>query len=340
MRNQNLYLAWIVPLLAAVSAAQLSPGTMPGTMNVHWNQGAASCGAQTEPPLQVHAYNPQTYILRESLCATFEAPFMYLLVGSKQALLIDSGDIDDPKIVPLADTVMHLLPNDGAGKLPLLVAHTHRHLDHRAGDNQFAGMPNVQVVGFDLDSVRKFYGLLDWPNGRTELDLGERVVDVLPTPGHSETEVSFYDRDTGLLFSGDFLLPARLLIQDSTAYAASAEALAAFFRNRPLTYVLGGHIEMDANGELFPWQSQFHPKEHVLQMTKDDVLALPAAFSHFNGFYTRVGTFVFVDSIRILVVFTIGVLVLLVALLWLVIRYVRRRRAARVKRPNGHPLVA
>ena len=340
MRNQNLHLALIVPILAAASWAQPSPGTTPGTMSVHWNQGAATCVAHTEPALQVHAYNLQTYILRESLCTTFEAPFMYLLLGSKQALLIDSGDVADPKIAPLADTVMHLLPGDGAARLPLLVVHTHRHLDHRAGDSQFAGLENVRVVGFDVASVRKFYGLTEWPNRTSQLDLGDRTVDVLPTPGHNETEVTFYDRSTGLLFSGDFLLPARMLIDDSKAFAASAQRLADFVRTRPVTYVLGGHIEMDANGELFPWQSQFHPNERVLQLTKDDVLALPAAFSHFNGFYTKVGSFVFMDSIRILIVFTIGVLVLLIALLWLVIRYVRRRRAARANRPNRHPLIA
>ena len=340
MRNQTFDLAWIVPLLAAVSWAQPSPGTLPGTMNVHWNQGAANCGAHAEPPLQVHAYNRQTYILRESLCATFEAPFMYLLLGSKQALLIDSGDVADPKIAPLADTVMHLLPGNGAARLPLLVAHTHRHLDHRAGDSQFAGLPNVRVVGFDVEAVRNFYGFTGWPNGTSELDLGGRTVDVLPTPGHNETEVTFYDRNTGLLFSGDFLLPARMLIDDSKAYSASAQRLADFVQTRPVTYVLGGHIEMDANGELFPWQSQFHPNERVLQMTKDGVLALPAAFSHFNGFYSKVGTFVFMDSIRILIVFTVGVLVVLIALLWLFIRFVRRRRAARAERRNRQPLVA
>ena len=336
MRNKNFYLAWIVPLFAVVSWAQLSPGTM----NVHWNQGAATCSEHVEPPLQVHAYNAQTYILRESLCATFEAPFMYLLLGSKQALLIDSGDVADPKIAPLVDTVMYLLPGDGAARLPLLVVHTHRHLDHRAGDSQFAGLPNVRVVGFDVEAVRKFYGFPEWPNGTSELDLGDRTVDVLPTPGHNETEASYYDRNTGLLFSGDFVLPARMLVDDSKAYTASAQRLADFVRTRPVKYVLGGHIEMDANGELFPWQSQFHPKEHVLQMTKDDVLALPAAFSHFNGFYTKVGSFVFMDSIRILIVITIGVLVALIAMLWLGIRYLRRRRAARAERRNRHPLVA
>src|SRR5262249_779358 len=158
-----------------------------------------------------------TFILRENLCITFEAPFMYLLTGSTKAWLIDSGDVSDPKQIPLAETVMQLLPGTGSAKLPLLVVHTHRHLDHRAADSQFANRPNVQVIGFDIDSVRRFYKFTDWPNGLAQIELGDRTLDVIPTPGHNETEVSFYDRNTGLFFSGDFMMPARLLIDDAKA---------------------------------------------------------------------------------------------------------------------------
>jgi hydroxyacylglutathione hydrolase len=72
--------------------------------------------------------------LRQSPCANFEANFLYLLVGSDKALLIDTGAVADPKAMPLAKTILELLPDKDQKKLPLLVAHTHRHLDHRAGD--------------------------------------------------------------------------------------------------------------------------------------------------------------------------------------------------------------
>jgi hypothetical protein len=141
------------------------PQVAPGSLDVHWNVGAQDCKATPQAPLEVHPYNPQTFILRENLCATFEAPFMYLVIGSTRALLIDTGDVSDPKQMPLAETVMNLLPGSGPSRLPLLVAHTHRHGDHRAGDSQFANLPNVQVVGWDLDSVLRYYQFTDWPNG-------------------------------------------------------------------------------------------------------------------------------------------------------------------------------
>lgn len=304
-------------------------------MDVHWDHGSSNCANNPHQPLQVHAYNPQTFIVRESLCSTFEAPFMYLLLGSSKALLIDTGDVADPQKMPLAKTVLDLLPQSGSGKLPLLVVHTHRHLDHRAGDPQFIGLPNVQVVGYELASVKSFYHFSNWPNGVAQIDLGERIVDVIPTPGHNETEVSFYDRNTALFFSGDFLLPARFLIDDTPAEIASADRAAAFAKDRPLTYVLGGHIEMDANGHLFPWESPDHPQERVLEMTKADLLALPAAVRKFNGFYTEDGTLVMMNSIRILIVFAVSIFVLVIALAWLLLRYFRRRRQKSKMKPQN-----
>src|SRR5580700_10561789 len=82
-----------------------------GSMDVHWNAGASDCAANPQPPLQVHSYNARTFILRENPCFTFEAPFLYLLVGSTRALLIDTGDVADPKQMPVAQTVMALLPD-------------------------------------------------------------------------------------------------------------------------------------------------------------------------------------------------------------------------------------
>jgi glyoxylase-like metal-dependent hydrolase (beta-lactamase superfamily II) len=293
-----------------------------GPLDQPWNEGAADCKTASVPPIEIHAYDPRTYILRESLCATFEAPFLYLLIGEARALLIDSGDVADPQAMPLAETVRGLLPD----KLPLLVVHTHRHLDHRAGDGQFAGLPDVEIAGYDLDGVKRFYGFTDWPEGVAQLDLGGRLVEALPTPGHNETEVSFYDRVTGLFFSGDFLLPGRLLIEDGAADLASARRVEAFLAERPVTAVLGAHIEMDKDGALFPWESRHHPNEHGLALTKADVAALAEALRHFNGFYGEAGPWVMMDGNRLALCGLAGVATLAAAAIYGLARFLRRRR--------------
>jgi hydroxyacylglutathione hydrolase len=311
-------------LAALLLAAPAGAAIEPGSMDVHWNPGSPDCKAHPQPPLQVHAYNKTTFILRENPCATWEAPFMYLLVGKARALLIDDGAVKSARKVPVAKTVMALLP---AG-LPLLVVHTHRHMDHRAGDGQFEHRPHVRVIGYDLASVKRFYGFAHWPQGLAHVDLGGRIVDVFPIPGHNLTHVAFYDRNTALFFSGDFLMPGRLLIDDPAADIASAKRAAAFAKDRPVSYVLGGHIEENAAGKLFPWASTWHPDEHVLQMTKADILALPAAVERFNGFYSHIGKFVFIDTMRMLALFAAGALVILVALIWTAVFFIRRRLRA------------
>src|SRR5512146_985053 len=193
--------------------------TVTGSMDVKWSEGASDCQKNPQPPLQVHHYNAQTFILRESLCATYEGPFLYLLVGSQRALLIDTGAVSDAKEMPLARTVRALLPNSG---YPLTVVHTHGHLDHRSGDGQFSGDTHTEVVGTTLEDVKRHFHFNHWPNDSSQIDLGERIVDVLPTPGHYPSELSFYDRQTALFFSGDFLVPGRLLIADKSADLASA----------------------------------------------------------------------------------------------------------------------
>ena len=286
-------------LMVVLSAPALSQ-IVPGSMDVHWNPGARHCRkADPQPPLQVHRYNAQTFILRENPCVTSEAPFMYLLIGSQRALLIDTGDVADSRKVPLAQTVMQLLPGEAAAKLPLLVLHTHGHLDHRKGDAQFQGLPDVQVIGSHLEPVKQYFGFTDWPNGVAQVELGGRTLDVLPTPGHYVSEVSYYDRNTGLFLSGDFFLPGRLLIADKAADLASARRVADFIKDRLVTHVLGGHIELNTDGNTISFGSSYHPDEHALELTKEDLLGLSAVVAHFNGFYSRDGMYIMLNQNRV-----------------------------------------
>jgi glyoxylase-like metal-dependent hydrolase (beta-lactamase superfamily II) len=291
-----------------------------------WLSGSADCKTHPLPPLEARAYDPRTFVLRESLCSTFEAPFIYLLIGKSRALLIDTGDVADPIQMPLAKTVFALLRQSAVTALPLLVVHTHRHLDHRAGDPQFIGQANVEVVPYELPGVVRYYKFSDWPNGRAQIDLGDRIVDVVATPGHNETDLAFYDRATTLLFSGDFPLLGRLLIDDTDAARASARRLVEFVKDKPVAAILGGHIEMDSTGQLLPWESELHPNERSLPMSKSWLLTLPDALDHFNGLYGETGPFVMENSIRILVLTAVGVLLVLVALIAGGITFFRRRR--------------
>jgi len=326
MRRLFLILTAMCVLAAPARAADVTIAPW----NTPFDEGADDCAKHSHPALEVRRNDTQTFVLRENLCATWEAPVLYLLIGDQRALLIDTGDVAESRKMPLAQTVIGLMAQSPFKPQRLVVVHTHRHLDHRSGDVQFAKLPNVQVVGYDVDSVKKFYGFKNWPNGIARLDLGKRVVDVIPTPGHNETHVVFYDEKTALLFSGDFLMPGRLLIDDPAAYVASARRVADFIRNKPVAGVLGGHIEMNAVGEVYDWESTYHPHEHALAMTKADVLALPVTLAKFNGFYRRIDNFIMIDPTRDLLVAVIAAVLVFVVLMTVVILIFRRWRRRQI----------
>ena len=301
--------------------------TVSGSMDVTWNAGASDCDKNPQPPVQVHRYNARTFILRENLCATYEGPFLYLLVGAERGLLIDTGAVSETREMPLAQTVRALLPQPD---FPLTVVHTHGHLDHRSGDGQFAGDAHTEVVGTTLEDVMHRFQFSAWPNGTAQINLGERIVDVLPTPGHYPSELSYYDRETGLFFSGDFFLPGRLLIADKGADLASARRVIQFLADKPVAYVLGGHVELDRTGDTF-LGDHFHPNERPLQLSKEELLQLPAIVESFNGFYGRHGEYILENQNRVLAAMAAVLVALLTAAAFAIRALLRRRRTARLK---------
>jgi uncharacterized protein HemY len=58
------------------------------------------------------------------------------------------------------------------------------------------------------------------------------------------------------------------------------------------------------------------------------VLALPTAARSFNGFYSVRGEFTMENSMRILIAFAVLVFVVLVAVVWALVRFIRRRKRA------------
>ncbi len=319
-------------VLRTTSLAWSQPVT--GSMDVHWDEGAVDCAASPIAPIQVHRYEPQTFVLRVNPCRHFEANFVYLLVGSKRALLIDTGPVADPTEVPIARTVIGLLPGEDSSKFPLLVVHTHEHRDHRAGDPQFQSLLSVQLVSSDFEKVRGFFGFNTWPNGIAHIDLGDRIVDVIPTPGHTSAHIVFYDNRTGLLLSGDFLLPGRLTIEDTDASKESAERIARFASAHPIRYALGSHNELDIAGSLYDEGSHYHPSERPLQLTQEDVLALPVTLDRFNGFYARHPNFVLthpVHNLLLLVAVAAAVLLLSVLMARQYFKHRRRKKSDLVR---------
>ena len=253
-----------------------------GRMDVSWIHGAPAGRRNSDPPIQVHHYDQHTVILRQSKSVNYEAPFLYLLFGNDRALLLDTGATADPAKFPLRATVDELIaewlarhPRDA---YQLVVAHTHGHNDHVAGDAQFAERPSTTVVNRELDAVQQHFGITDWPAQIVTFDLGGRVLDVTGSPGHHRAAITIYDRWTGFLLTGDTVIPGRLYAFDFPQFLASLDRMVDLADSRVVTYVLGCHIEMTRQpGRDYPLGATHQPDEQALEMTVAQLREVRAA---------------------------------------------------------------
>lgn len=233
-------------------------------IDVAWIHGSPDCTQNTDLPAQVFRYDERTWILRQNKCLNYEGPFIYLMLGDERAFMQDTGAVRDSDGIRVA--VDRILAEHGPD-LELLVTHSHGHGDHIAGDVQFEGRPNTIIAAPDVAGVQEMFGITDWPHQAVELDLGGRVLDVLPIPGHQDSHVAVYDRRTNILLTGDTLYPGRLYVRDWDAYRVSIARLVDFTRERPVSWILGAHIEMSTEaGVDYPVRTTYQPSELPLQL--------------------------------------------------------------------------
>jgi glyoxylase-like metal-dependent hydrolase (beta-lactamase superfamily II) len=254
-----------------------------GSLDVLWNYGRRG-----EPEIQVHFYDEHTVVLRQSKRVNYEAPFIYLLFGNDRALLLDTGATADPRLFPLRTTVDSLVyawqqkhPREAH---ELIVAHTHGHRDHVAADPQFADRPATTVIPHEKQAVWSYFGLTDRPGSSGFFDLGGRVLQILGSPGHHEAAITIHDPWTGILFTGDTVLPGRLYIADHAAFRRTLDNLVAFAETHTVTHVLGCHIELTRKaGRDYPLGAQYQPNERALEMTTNHLTAIRDATTDAAG---------------------------------------------------------
>lgn len=263
------------PTPASLCAVDPMPSFAP------WIDGA-DCG--TESKIQVQQYGENTWILRESMCTNFEGPFLYLLFGQDKVLLEDTGagPID---LKPTVDSIVQQwLTAHGKSSIELVVVNSHAHGDHISGNGQFAGQPDTVVVGTTVSQVQSFFGITSWPTQIVSYDLGGRVIDVIPIPGHQAAHIALYDHETGNLLTGDTLYPGRLYVSDFPSYVDSIQRMVDFTAGKDVCHVLGTHIEMTSTaGQDFAYQSTYHPGEHLLPLTRAHLLELNDAVHAMAG---------------------------------------------------------
>jgi glyoxylase-like metal-dependent hydrolase (beta-lactamase superfamily II) len=232
-----------------------------------WIHGAENCETDKEPVFDVYQHDAQTFILRQNKCLTFEAPFIYVLVGLEKILVLDTGALNDESSVSLYDELEGVIGKDELASKQILVMHSHSHSDHYQGDVHFNQKTSVEVVETTAKGVKDFYQFTDWPKEQMTIELGGRQVTVIPSPGHQEEAISIYDPRTQWLMTGDTLYPGYIYVKHWEDYQQSIDRLAKFAEHNEVKAIMGAHIEKGAALNVyFPIGSTYQPNEASLDL--------------------------------------------------------------------------
>lgn len=284
MSVRNLYLFFVIVtttpgLLAQEDFVRESPA--PGNLRFTWIHGSVSAKANTDVRIQVHRYNEHTYILRQNPAIHWEAPFMYLLMGNERAVLLDTGATEEEEFFPLRETVDKVLrrwANAQNVEIPeLLVMPLGSDQSQTAALAQFANKPYTTVIAPGSGERASLVT-------QQQLDLGGRVLSVIPTPGLDALSITLYDPWSDLLLTGNAFYPGRLVIRDFQAYRNSLDSLVQFMYEESVSYVFGGRIEMTNRPGLdHRLRSNYRPGEHSLQLEPQLLETALQAVNLING---------------------------------------------------------
>lgn len=249
-----------------------------------WMHGSTDCAQNGDEAIQVVKYNSTTWILRQNKCVNYEAPFMYLFMGTDKALLWDTGATLDSTTFPLLKKINQLVSGyeqETTKKLKLIIAHSHSHADHYSADDQFRTRPNTEIVALRSQQLKNYFGFQSWPQRSVSFELGDRLLTLIPIPGHDDVSIALYDSQTHFLLTGDSFYPGRLYVRDWASFKESINRLNAFCKTKPVKWLLGNHIEMtDSAAVDYPTGTTYQPHEAPLPLLVEDLEKLA---THLNS---------------------------------------------------------
>src|SRR6185437_1905682 len=130
---------------------------------------------------------------------------MFLIKGTKKAVLIDSGE---------GRGALKTYLSRFTGGLPLAVIFTHNHGDHIGQADQFVRTSDELIGAPDRAGLVRFLKSRGIPDGviaqhvktaqdGERVDIGGRSLVLYAAPGHTPGSMVIFDLKTGNLFSGD-----------------------------------------------------------------------------------------------------------------------------------------
>ncbi len=163
--------------------------------------------------MNITQYNENTWIFDEG-----EVRF-FLLTGTKEALLIDSG-MQTKNAKEMAGDIT---------KLPIKLLNTHADPDHIGSNGEFEEFYMNPAEAGNYYKSHKGSGKMIPIEDKDTLDLGDRPLEIISLPGHTPGSIAVLDVKGRLLFSGDPIQDGNIFMfgdqREMHAYILSMEKI-------------------------------------------------------------------------------------------------------------------
>ena len=146
---------------------------------------------------------------------------MFLLSGTKEALLVDSG-MNTPNAKEIAESIT---------ELPVKLINTHADGDHIAGNEAFSEFYMHPKEEANYRFRGKAGKIIPVQQGNV-LDLGDRPLEIIDLPGHTPGSIGILDVKNKVLIGGDSIQDGRIFMfgeqRNLPDYIMSMEKLSAY----------------------------------------------------------------------------------------------------------------
>ena len=183
---------------------------------------------------------------------TTDKTTMYIIEGSKKAMLIDTGT----QCEKLDEVIKQITQK------PLIVMVTHIHPDHAGNIRYFDQIyfhPGDTVL---MRTMKVAYnGKINYVKDGEKFDLGGTTVEALFTPGHTPGSIVLLDRAAGNCYSGDAFGSGQVWMQllphvSMATYAESCRTMEALM-DKGITKIYCGH---------YPYVKKAYDKTYITEM--------------------------------------------------------------------------
>ena len=235
VKNKSIFILVVCIFLLAISCNNESVNVNILQNNDNENQEYEVVTIESDW-FQVDYLQNKTYSIEEPQSS--QENVSYLIIGDNKSIMFDTGSGENTS--ENGFKIKHII--NQLTDIPLSLLLSHFHFDHNQNISEFSSVAfpdlaflrqnisNTDVYTFTAEDL--FIGntpnqtqVSEWLPINTDIDLGNRVIQLVNIPGHTDESVAIIDKTNKMAFLGDYLYNGALFLFDNDDVSVYQESI-------------------------------------------------------------------------------------------------------------------